>query len=324
MAAFLARRLIQGLIVVALVATIVFLLIHAAPGDPFAAAMDNPSVTEAVRQNWRHAYGLDRPLTEQYVRYVANVFQGELGFSFSRQRAVAAALGDALPNTLLLMTLGLLGGFALGVAVAMTQVRNKGKSLDKFLGGVSLTFFAVPDFWLALLVLVALSSWIPLFPIGGAVDPVWHDLMGPAGRFTDRIRHIVLPALTLSLLYFPVIARHQRASLLDVMPSEYIITARAKGVGERALLQRHALRNALLPVITLLGIAFPALLTGAVFIEKVFAWPGMGLLIVDAIRFRDYPLLTAAVILGSAFVVVGSLIADALYRLLDPRLRDER
>lgn len=324
MAAFLARRLIQGLIVVALVATIVFLLIHAAPGDPFAAAMDNPSITEAVRENWRQAYGLDRPAGEQYVRYIASVFQGELGFSFSRQRPVADALADAFPNTLLLMTLGLAGGFAIGIAVAMTQVRHRGKAADRILGGVSLAFFAVPDFWLALIILVSLTLWIPIFPIGGAVDPLMHDLFGPAGRIADRLKHIVLPALTLSLLYFPVIARHQRASLLDILPSEYIITARAKGVGERALIRRHAMRNALLPVITLLGVAFPALLTGAVFVEKVFAWPGMGLLMVDSMQFRDYPLLTSSVILGAAFVVLGSVIADSLYRLLDPRLRDER
>lgn len=324
MAAFITRRLAQGLIVVALVATIVFLLIDAAPGDPFGAAMDNPSVTEAVRQNWRDAYGLDRPVGERYVRYVTSVFQGELGFSISRQRPVSAALGDALPNTILLMALGLAGGFGLGLAVAMTQVRHRGGAADRILGGVSLAFFAVPDFWLALLILVTLSLWIPVFPIGGAVDPLMHDMFGPAGRVADRLRHIVLPALTLSLVYFPIIARHQRASLLDVLPSEYMITARAKGVDERTLVRRHAMRNALLPVITLLGVAFPALLTGAVFIEKVFAWPGMGLLIADSITSRDYPLLTASVILGAAFVVLGSLLADCLYRLLDPRLRYDR
>jgi peptide/nickel transport system permease protein len=323
MAAFLVRRVLQGIIVVALVATIVFLLIHAAPGDPFAAAMEDPSITESVRQTWRHAYGLDRPIGEQYLRYVANVFRGDLGFSISRQRPVLSALADALPNTLLLMSLGLIGGFALGIFIAVMQVRHRGKALDRILGGVSLAFFAVPDFWLALLVLVSLTSWLH-FPIGGAIDPVIYDFLSPWGRFVDRVRHLFLPALTLSLLYFPIIARHQRASLMDVLPSEYITTARAKGVDERRLIRHHAMRNALLPVITILGVAFPALLTGAVFIEKVFSWPGMGFLIVSSIQGRDYPLLTASVILGAAFVVLGSLLADALYRVLDPRLRDER
>jgi peptide/nickel transport system permease protein len=134
----------------------------------------------------------------------------------------------------------------------------------------------------------------------------------------------VLPALTLTLLYFPLIARHQRAALLDVLPSDYVTTARAKGVHERTVISRHALRNALLPIITLLGVAFPALLTGAVFIEKVFAWPGMGSLIVGSIGSRDYPLLMAAVLMASVFVVTGSILADLLYRWLDPRMRDER
>lgn len=332
MAVFLARRIAQGLIVIALVATIVFFLIHAAPGDPFSAAMEKPEITETVRQAWRRAYGLDRPVAEQYFRYVTSVFRGDLGFSFSRHRPVIDALGDAIPNTLLLMVSGLVGGFAIGIATALVQVRRRGRAADKVLGGLSLTFLSVPDFWLAMLILVAftywlpnspIGSWLPNIPIGGSIDAHVYDSLGPLGRLGDRLKHLALPALTLMLLYFPIIARHQKAALLDVLPLEYVTTARAKGVSERRVINRHALRNALLPIITLLGVAFPALLTGAVFVEKVFSWPGMGLLIVDTIHSRDYPLLTAAVILGSAFVVTGSIIADILYRRFDPRLRDE-
>lgn len=324
MAAFLVRRLFQGAIVVALVATIVFLLIHAAPGDPFGAALERPEVSEAVRQSWRQAYGLERPLSEQYARYVAAIFRGDLGFSFSRQRPVAHVLADALPNTVLLMGTGLFLGLLAGVTIAIIQVRSRGKFRDKFLGAVSLTFFAVPDFWLALIVLVSLAYWLRLFPIGGAVDPFAYDSLSGPGRIVDRVQHLVLPALTLALLYFPIIARHQRAALLEAIPSEYVTTARAKGVAERDVIRRHALRNAVLPVVTLLGIAFPALLTGAVFIEKVFSWPGMGLVIVSSIQSRDYPLLTASVILGSSFVVIGGILADVIYRALDPRIADER
>ena len=324
MAAFLARRISQGIIVVALVATIVFILIHAAPGDPFAAELDNPSITQAVRDNWRRAYGLDRPLPEQYARYVTSVFRGELGFSLSLRRPVAHALADALPNTLLLMASGLFGGFAIGIATAIAQVRRRGRLADRILGSVSLTFLSVPDFWLALLILIAVPRLIPFLPIGGATNPWIYDSLGPAGRLLDRLTHLVLPAMTLALLYFPIIARHQRAALLDVLPSDYIMTARAKGVSETSVIARHALRNALLPVITLVGVAFPALLTGAVFIEKVFSWPGMGLLIVNSIGARDYPLLMAAVMIGSTLVVTGSVLADVLYRQFDPRVRDER
>ena len=324
MLSFLARRLIQGVIVVALVASIVFALIHAAPGDPFTSAIDNPSVTGAVRAAWRHSYGLDRPLSEQYVRYVTSVFRGDLGFSFSLQRPVADVLRDALPNTLLLMGTGLLAGFLLGIVIAVVQVRQRGRLTDRALGAFSLVMFSVPDFWLAMLLLAALAFWIPIFPIGGAIDPVMHDFLGPAARAGDRVKHLLLPALTLALLYFPLIARHQRAALLDALPSDYVTTARAKGLSESSVIRHHALRNSLLPIVTLLGVAFPALLTGAVFIEKVFSWPGMGLVIVNSIGSRDYPLLTASVILGSAFVVIGSIVADSAYRLLDPRMRDER
>ncbi len=307
-----------------LVVTIVFFLIHAAPGDPFSASVDNPGISEAVRATWRHSYGLDRPLGEQYLRYVASIARGDLGFSFSLQRPVSDALATALPNTLLLMSVSLVAAFVIGISVAVTQIRRRGKTTDRVLGGVSIFLFSVPDFWLAMLLLVALAYWIPLFPIGGSVDPVMHDTMSMAGQAIDRLRHLILPSVTLSLLYFPIIARHQRAALLESITSDYITTARAKGVSEGALVTRHALRNALLPVVTILGVAFPALLTGAVFIEKVFSWPGMGLLIVNSISSRDYPLLTACVLLGSTFVVIGSIIADVSYRWLDPRLRDER
>lgn len=307
-----------------LVATIVFFLIHAAPGDPFSASLDNPGISEAVRAAWRHSYGLDRPLPEQYVRYVASVARGDLGFSFSLQRPVTDALASALPNTLLLMGVSLIAAFAIGIAVAVAQVRRRGKPTDRVLGGISIFLFSVPDFWLAMLMLVSLAYWVPLFPIGGSVDPVMHDMMGAGARGIDRVRHLILPALTLALLYFPVIARHQRAALLESVGSDYITTARAKGVSENSLITRHALRNALLPVVSILGVAFPALLTGAVFVEKVFSWPGMGLLIVNSINSRDYPLLTAAVLLGSTFVIIGSILADVAYRWLDPRLRDER
>jgi peptide/nickel transport system permease protein len=316
--------MLQGAVVVALVATVVFALMHAAPGDPFTAAIENPSVTSEVRAAWRSAYGLDRPLAEQYVRHVTNVFRGDLGFSFSLQRPVIDAIGDALPNTLLLMGTGLLGGFLIGIAVAVAQVRKLGKRTDRVLGSVSLALFSVPDFWLALLMLVAFSYWVPIFPIGGATNAVMYDSMSPGGKLADRVTHLMLPALTLALLYFPVIARHQRAALLEVLPSEFVRTARAKGLTEQAVVQRHALRNALLPIVTLVGIAFPALLTGAVFIEKVFSWPGMGLLIVNSISSRDYPLLMASVMMASVFVIFGSLLTDVLYRWLDPRMRDER
>ena len=318
---YVAGRLVQAAVIVTIVATISFALIHVAPGDPFSAVLDNPNVSENVRATLRAQYGLDRPLPEQFVRYVGQLARGDLGWSFSHDRPVREVLASALPNTLLLMVIALVGSFALGILIALIQVARRGSAIDHTLSGISLFFFSMPDFWLAILALLAFTYWLPLFPVGGAVDPVMHEYMGLGGRILDRLRHLALPALTLTVLASPGVARYQRAALLDVLPADYIRTARLKGLTEREILRRHALRNALLPIISLLGLSFPALLTGAFFIEKIFAWPGMGLAVVNAIGTRDYPLVVGGVILGSIMVTVGSLLADLLYAWADPRLR---
>jgi len=317
---YLLSRLAQLAVVVALVATIVFFLIHLAPGDPFALAMSNAKVTEAMRAQWREAYGLDRPLPEQFFRYVASVARGDLGWSFYFQRRVADVLGDALPNTLLLMSIALLASFAAGIGLAVVQVRKAGSLTDRVISGISLFLFSVPEFLLASVMLFVFAFKLRLFPIDGMMD-LDHSSFGLARRLADVPYHTVLPAITLTLLFSAVVARYQRAALLDVLPSGFVKTARAKGVPERVIVRHHVLRNALLPTISLFGLAFPALLTGAVFIETVFSWPGMGYVIVRSIDTRDYPLLMAAVIIGSVLVALGSILADLLYLAADPRLR---
>jgi peptide/nickel transport system permease protein len=325
-ARYLLGRLLQVAVVVVLVATITFFLIHLAPGDPFAAAVENPNVTEAVRAHWRESYGLDRPLPEQFVKYVGSIARGDLGWSFSVQRPVAAELRDKLPNTILLMALALFASFAVGIGAAVMQVMKPGSLTDRVIGGVSLFLFSLPEFWLALMVIFLLTYRLPIFhfPIGGMTDPVVHQSLGLGGRIADIAKHTVLPVLTLTLILSAVVARYQRAALLDVLPAEYVKTARAKGVPEKAIVRHHALRNALLPTISLFGLAFPALLTGAVYVEKVFSWPGMGQVIVNSIDSRDYPLLMASVIVGSVVVALGSLLADLLYMVADPRLAHDR
>jgi len=318
---YIARRLVQAAVIVAIVATITFALIHLAPGDPFSAVIDNPNVSEKVRETLRTQYGLDRPLPEQFVRYVNALAHGELGWSFSHDLPVSEVLGSSLPNTLLLMGVALVASFALGILVALVQVARRGSITDHALSGITLLFFSMPDFWLGILALLALTYWLPIFPVGGAVDPVMHEYLGLGGRIADRLRHLILPALTLTLLASASVARYQRAALLDVLPADYIRTARLKGLTEREILRRHALRNALLPIITLVGLSFPALLTGAFFIERIFAWPGMGYAVVNAIGTRDYPLVVGGVIIGSIMVTLGSLLADLLYAWADPRLR---
>ena len=318
----IAARVAQAAAIVVVVATVTFILIHLAPGDPFAAALDGPTVAPEIRAQWREKYGFDRPLAEQYVRYVANVARGDLGWSFSQHRPVADALATAIPNTLLLTGTALLLSFGLGVFAALFQASRQGTLADRGTGAVLLIFYSVPDFWLALMAMLLLGYVLPIFPVSGIVDPVMHEFMSGWGRVVDRLRYLVLPSLTLTLLTTAAIARHQRAALLDVAREDFVRSARAKGVAERTILWRHTLRNALGPTITLLGLLLPALLGGAVFVESIFAWPGMGMLATTAVNRRDYALVTAVAIVGAAMVALGSLVADILTAAADPRLRD--
>ena len=321
LAGTIASRLVQAVIVVAIVTTIVFVLIHIAPGDPFGAAMDNPNVTEALRARWRAMYGLDRPLLEQYLLYLGNVARGNFGWSFSMHRPVIDVLKDALPNTLVLAGTALVLGFAGGIGLAVIQAIRPGSRIDRALGAGSMFFYAMPDFWLALMMMLIFAYWIPVFPVAGAVDPVMHEFMTPLVAFSDRLKHLALPAITLALLAGAAVARYQRAELLRVLPDDYVRTARAKGVSEQRIMLAHVLRNALIPTISLLGLSLPVLFTGAVFIERVFAWPGMGWVVLNAVATRDYPLVTAGVIVAAATVTLGSLAADLLYTIADPRIR---
>ncbi|MDQ6737810.1 MAG: ABC transporter permease [Gemmatimonadota bacterium] len=318
----IASRLLQALVVVAIVTTLVFILIHVAPGDPFGAALDNPNVTEALRARWRVMYGLDRPLGEQYLLYLRNVARGDFGWSFSMHRPVLDVLAAALPNTLLLAGTAMVLGFGGGIALAILQARRPGSRTDRFLGAGAMFFYAMPDFWLALMMMLIFAYWFPLFPVAGAVDPVMHDYMGPIAALGDRIMHLALPAITLALLSGAAIARYQRAELLRMLPEDFVTTARAKGVSERRVLCVHILRNALIPTVSLLGLSLPVLFTGAVFVERVFAWPGMGWVVLNGVATRDYPLVMAGVVIAAVTVTLGSLLADLLYAVVDPRIRE--
>jgi peptide/nickel transport system permease protein len=318
---YVAGRLLQAAIVILLVTTVTFVLVHLAPGDPIAVALERPGVTESVRQQWRESFGLDRPIAEQYVRWLGNAARGELGLSFSFRRPVRDVIADALPRTLLLVGLALALSFAIGIVAAVLQSERPDGARDRWLGRVLLVLYSVPDFWLALVVLLVFAYRVRLFPPSGIVDPVLHDYLSPAGRALDRLRHLVLPVSTLTLLSTAAIARYQRSALFEVMPSDWMRTALAKGLSWRRAVRRHALRNALLPSITLAGLYLPALAAGSLFVEKVISRPGMGLVTANAIGARDYPLVTAGVLVTSVAVVVGSLLADIAAAIADPRIR---
>lgn len=320
MTRFLAVRLLQSAATVVVVITLTFVLIHLAPGDPLAAGADVPVAAE-VRAQLRRNFGLDRPLWERYVRYVARLSRGDLGYSFAEHRPVRDAIRERALNTVVLAGAGLAVMFTLGVAIGVVQGARPGTRRDDLLSAVTLVLYSTPVFWLGLVLLLIFAETLGWLPVGGAIDPVRHAQLSFAGRVGDRALHLILPALTLGLSGAGVAARYQRGALLEVMGQDFVRAARAKGLARRTVLWRHALRNALLPTITLFGLAFPVLLSGAVLVETVFAWPGLGKFAVDAIARRDYYVVTATGIVAAVMVIIGNLLADLLYRVADPRVR---
>jgi len=317
---WVVRRIAASIAIVWAVVTLTFILTHAAGGSPGL-----PESTQGVDQQTiariRREFGLDQPVPVQYVLYFRNLARGNMGVSFKLGRPVADALADAIPHTFVLALAALLIDFAVGLALGVYQaVRERGVG-DIVLGNIALFVNSMPTFWLALVLLLVLAQWLHWFPAGGANDPVLCPRLDSFPCLLDFCWHLTLPALTLGLVGAAGTARFERAAMLEVIRQDYVRTARAKGLQERRVLLVHALRNALLPFITLVGLAFPFLLTGAVLVETVYAWPGMGQLAVNAIFQRDYNVVTGAAIVTSTMVVLGSLIADLLYAIADPRIR---
>lgn len=317
---WLLRRVAAGIAIVFAVVTLAFAAVHLAPGRPFLPPEGRP-INPAAIERLNTVFGLDQPLPVQYARYLGALVHGELGESFSRRRPVAEVIGNALPNTVLLAGTALLLDFVLGIAIGVFQAAHVRRRSDVALTNLTLFFYSLPTFWLGLVLLLVFGQWLHWFPVGGISDPVLHDALPLGGRILDRLRHLALPALTLGLVGAGGTARFQRAALLEALSQDYVRTARAKGLPERAVLVRHALRDALLPVISLLGLALPFLLTGAVLVETVFSWPGLGKLAADAISARDYPVVLGTTLLVSAAVVAGSLVADLITAAADPRIR---
>ena len=301
-------------------ASLSFALIHLAPGDPFSGSITSPGLDPETARIRRSQYGLDRSLLQQYVTFIGNVVVGNLGQSIRHGRPVSEVLGIALPRTLLLMGTALILSFAAGVALGAWQAARRGSRADRVAGATSLVVASLPEFWLGLVLLLVFTYKLPLFPGGGIVGYM-HDSLSPVGQLIDRVRHLALPSLTLAVLGTATIARFQRAALLDVLPHDFVRTARAKGVAERWVVYRHALRNALVPTIVLAGLSLPTLFGGAVFVESVFSWPGMGLEAAAAFAARDYPVVVGTALLGAVIVVIGGMITDVLHAAVDPRVR---
>jgi peptide/nickel transport system permease protein len=316
----LTGRLLQGLAVIWVVSTLIFTLLHLAPGDPFSYQNERRIAPEVIA-HWRHVYCLDRPLAAQYVCYLRSVASGDLGYSISQARPVRDILIDYVPRTLELMILGLLASFLAGIGLGVLEARRRGRFADWGSRVISLFFYSMPDFWLALMLALIFAYWLPILPISGIEDVINAPTNSWWQHVIDHLRHLVLPVTTLMLMMCAGIARFQRAAMLDAMGLEFVVTARAKGVSESGIARHHVLRNALLPIITLAGLTLPMLLGGAVLVELVFSWPGMGFVTAMAVGSRDYALVTSSVLVTSALVVAGTIVADLLYALADPRVR---
>ncbi len=323
---FLLGRLAQSALVLGLAVSVVFALLRAAPGDPLSGSTLDATTAPATRELLRRQYALDRPLLEQYAHFVGSALRGELGMSLSRGRPVAQVLRDVVPNTVLLMGtglfLGILGGIALGAWQGSRDTRSSATfaRVARMSERIGLAIIATPEYIVATAMLTLFAATWRLFPIGGMVSLGVHDSLGPVAQAGDVLWHLTLPALTLALIVGSGVARYQRTEMRLVLARPFIRTARAKGVPEARVLVHHALRNALGPVITLCGLLLPSLVGGAVFIEAIFAWPGMGRTMVEAVTGRDYPLAIGAVIVSSVLVALGGLLADVAAAVADPRL----
>ncbi len=317
------RRLLAALPILFGILTLTFFLIHLAPGDPLAL-YESPDIDPAAREHLRQAYGLEDPVPVRYLKWVWQFcIRWEFGTSFQAQRPVASILAEAIPNTLLLA--GLAWGFAIlfGSAIGVIAAVRSGSRSDHFLSLISLALYSLPAFWLAheLILLFSLGlGWLPSSHMQsvGAAGLAW------PGRFADRLAHLVLPALTLGIAPAAGTARFVRSAVLEVIHQDFIRTARSKGITEFLVIGKHTLRNALLPVLTLIGLSLPFLVNGSLIVEVIFAWPGMGRVIYDAVFARDYPVIIATTFVASVLVILGNLVADLSCAIADPRVRMER
>ena len=319
---YIIKRLLQAVPLLLGIATITFFIVHIAPGDPMDVYMEkqyrkevDPRVIEALR----HKYGLDQPLPVQYVKWLRNLAHGDLGESFRYRRPVLDLIEERIPYTLQITVLALLVGAVLGIALGIISAVKQYSALDKITTVGSLVFYSMPEFWLAVMLVLVFAvnlRWLPT----SQTRSLDYELFSWSGKVLDRLWHLILPVFVLGVASAAGTARYMRNQLLEVLSEEYVLAARARGLSERAVILKHALRNALIPIITIYGLELPFLLGGAVLVEKVFAWPGMGLLAVEAVEARDYPIILATSMIAAVLVVLGNLLADIIYAVVDPRI----
>ncbi len=322
MASYGLRRLIQSIPILFILSVMLFFIVRAAPGGPLSAAARNPNVSKEQIELLKKQLGLDQPLPVQYVRWMGDLLRGEMGDSIKFRRPVAEMIAERIPNTLILVGVSFLVTLLIALPVGILSARKPYSWFDYL--ATTLTFIgqSVPVYWLGLALILVFYvgiknplTGLPLFPAGGM------RTVGQDTTLLDLLWHLVLPVTALSAGWTAWYSRFLRSSLLDVLHEDYIRTARAKGLVENLVYYRHALRNAILPLVTLIALDLPSLFAGALFIETIFAWPGMGRLFWDAARGRDYPVLLGVVMIDAVLIVGCNILADLFYGLLDPRVK---
>ena len=304
------------------VVLLLFVLMRLAPGDPLARLVGDRDLAPGEMELLRERYGVDRPVLAQLGSFLAGAARGDLGVSIEHHPdRVTSLLASRLPATLLLGGVVLLLNFTLGIWLGVRQAVRRGSGFDRWTGRLALTAYAMPGFWLGLVLVAFVSLRWQLLPAAQMTDPMLSPDADLGTRLVDLLRHLALPALTLSLTSIALTMRHQRAAMLSVFRLDYVTAARARGLPEQQVRWGHAWRNTLVPMLTLLGLWLPILVSGSVFVESVFNWPGLGSLAAQAIASRDYPVLLGTAMLVSGAVVLAGLLADLGYALVDPRVR---
>jgi peptide/nickel transport system permease protein len=310
---FLLRRVLQGLLVLWIVTTATFVLIHLAPGGP--AILADPKLAPVERQAIEHRLGLDRPLVEQYLAWHRNLLRGDLGQSYLYQTPAVRTVLGRLPNTLFLAGLALFVSLLLAIPGGVWAGLRPGSPGDRVLDGLSFVALSVPPFWFGIVLIILFAALWHVLPAGGMSSS------GSAGFLGDQLRHLILPVTALALPATAELLRFTRASVAEAARAAHVATARARGVDERHIVRRHVLRNALLPLVTVVGLQAPLLVGGAAITETVFSWPGMGRLGVEAALGRDYPVVMALTLAVATTVVLVNLLLDLVYHWADPRFR---
>jgi peptide/nickel transport system permease protein len=322
MLAYILKRLLMMLPLLLGITLISFVVIHLAPGEPTDLQMElNPEASAELKERLRAQYDLDQPLHVQYGRWLGRLVVLDFGDSFSQdRRPVLDRILERLPITILINVLSIAVILAVAVPIGILSATRRNSIFDRATTIFVFLGFATPSFWLALLLMDFLGVRLGLFPIAG-IRSLGHEYLSWGGQIWDMAHHLILPVFVSAFGGLAGFSRYMRSNMLEVIRQDYILTARAKGLTERVVIYKHALRNALLPVITILGLSVPGLIGGSVIFETIFAIPGMGKLFYDGVMMRDYPLIMGILVMGAVLTLLGNLIADISYALADPRIR---